>query len=386
VRLVVVLWLILCVRALAAVPLGSLSTVADLVPSGAPPGAVQVSGMAISGAALVAARPLAGVVDVFSSGVAGWSSATEVAQLVPSGLKPGDVFGGGVAVSGDTVVVGAGDSTGTRALYVFVKPAGGWSGVVHEKAELTLRAGFATEPPVFAISGSTVAAGAPDASNGHGAVYVFTRPAGGWSGSVHPSAELRTSRGTAEDALGGTVAISGADIFVGASPGGFVFHRPDRGWVGIVHQRARLVARAWGSLAIAGTSVIAAGGDLTSVRHSAPVFDRPARGWSGTILPTARLKLYLPPSEPPLRVNVAADGSQVMALVYTAPDPHCGGPCGGLADLYSFERPLGGWHGALSASTHTPVMSSEDGPLAIGGSAVATADATIAIYEAAAHA
>jgi hypothetical protein len=372
--------------AVAAVPVGSMTKTADLVSSDAPPGDLQVSGLAMSGGALIASSPARGAAYVFARPATGWSTGTESARLTPSDGKPGQVFGGRVAVSGDAVVVGSGDQAGINALYVFVKPAGGWSGVVHETAELTLRGRAVAGLAAFATSGAAVVAGAPDANHGQGAVYVFRRPTAGWSGTVHASATLTTSRGTADDALGRTVAISGADIIAGASQGGYVFHRPRQGWGGVVHQRARLVTRGWGSLAVTGTSVVAAGGNLTSVRHSAPVFNRPAHGWSGTLLPSTRLKLYLPPTDPAQNVNLAADGDHVVALVYTPPDPHCGGPCGGLADLYSFDRPPGGWHGATHAHTHTLVMSSEDGVLAIGGQAVATADSTIAIYEDPAHA
>ena len=56
----------------------------------------------------------------------------EQAQLTASGGAAGDVFGSSVAVSGDTVVVGApyadsGGNSNQGAAYVFVKPGGGWA-------------------------------------------------------------------------------------------------------------------------------------------------------------------------------------------------------------------------------------------------------------------
>ena len=52
----------------------------------------------------------------------------EQAKLTASGGAAGDVFGSSVAVSGDTVVVGAPyASSATGAAYVFTKPAAGWS-------------------------------------------------------------------------------------------------------------------------------------------------------------------------------------------------------------------------------------------------------------------
>jgi hypothetical protein len=376
--------LLVVAAAVAAVLVGPLTKSAELVPADVPPGQLDVAAVAMSNGVLVAGRPTGGTVYLFTRAASGWSAGSEAAKLTPSDGKPGDVFGGAVAISGDSVIAGSGGYAGSKAVYVFVKPVGGWSGAVHERAKLTVRGRAVGALVAFAISGDTIAVGATDArvgaNGGQRAVYVFMRPAGGWTGTVRPSAQLTASRGTGDDGLGQTVAISGADVFAGGSRGGYVFHRPRRGWRGIVHERARLVAPPWSSLAVSGTSVVAAGGALTSLRHSAPVFNRPARGWSGTVLPSARLKLYLPPSEPPLTVKVAADGDHIAALVYTPPDPHCGGPCGGLADLYSFDRPPSGWHGAIHAHTATSVMSSEEGLLATAGQAIATTDTTIAIY------
>ena len=57
----------------------------------------------------------------------------EDARLTASDGTANDAFGSNVAVSGDTVVVGAfgddvGSNSGQGSAYVFVRPAGGWSG------------------------------------------------------------------------------------------------------------------------------------------------------------------------------------------------------------------------------------------------------------------
>jgi FG-GAP repeat len=69
----------------------------------------------------------------------GWANATETAKLVASDGRPGDLFGGAVAISGDTIVVDAPfHKVGTHArqgkVYVFTKPAKGWSGTLRETA------------------------------------------------------------------------------------------------------------------------------------------------------------------------------------------------------------------------------------------------------------
>ena len=67
----------------------------------------------------------------------------------------------------------------------------------------------------MAVSGTTIAAGAPGATvneNGYqGAVYVFTKPAGGWADETQ-AAELTATDGAAGDELGSSVAVSGSTI------------------------------------------------------------------------------------------------------------------------------------------------------------------------------
>ncbi len=63
------------------------------------------------------------------------------AKLTASDGATNDFFGRSVAVSGDTIVVAAvGDDIGANinqgSTYVFVKPAGGWSGALTESAKL----------------------------------------------------------------------------------------------------------------------------------------------------------------------------------------------------------------------------------------------------------
>ncbi|MGH8521241.1 MAG: hypothetical protein ACREU9_07480 [Gammaproteobacteria bacterium] len=85
---------------------------------------------------------------------------------------------------GDTVVVGAvlddiGANSDQGSAYVFVKPAGGWSGLLTEAAHLTASDGAAFDEfgGSVAVSGDTVVVGAPfdgiDANASQGSAYVF---------------------------------------------------------------------------------------------------------------------------------------------------------------------------------------------------------------------
>jgi hypothetical protein len=105
----------------------------------------------------------------------------QAGKLTASDGVSGDVLGSSVAVSGDTIVVGAPiPSSRPGAAYVFVKPAGGW-GNATETAKLAASDGAAGDGfgSAVAISGDTIVVGAPDKNNNQGAAYVFVKPAGG---------------------------------------------------------------------------------------------------------------------------------------------------------------------------------------------------------------
>jgi len=122
----------------------------------------------------------------------GWNNRNEDARLVASDSAEHEYFGWSVGVDGDVIVVGAPgevsfDNTGEEAAYVFVRPAGDWIGELTEDALLTASDGaFEHEfGNRVAISGDTIVVGAPDADTPGGdvlgAVYAFTRPTGGWA-------------------------------------------------------------------------------------------------------------------------------------------------------------------------------------------------------------
>ncbi len=152
-----------------------------------------------------------------------------------------NLFGTSVAVSGNTVVVGAyteASSTrgvnsvpneaafGSGAAYVFVRSGGTWRQQAYLKASNT-----GTEDSFgfsVAVSGDTVVVGAYGESssttglNGNqannragdsGAAYVFTRSGGRWNQQAY----LKASNTGPSDRFGGFVAISGSTIISGAS-------------------------------------------------------------------------------------------------------------------------------------------------------------------------
>jgi hypothetical protein len=110
------------------------------------------------------------------------------------------------------------------ALYVFTQPTGGWSGLVHQRAEIDYYFQDGDLGPSLAFSGGTVAA-VKDLPSGHecpcgGVVYASREPSQGWSGAtaIGPSASnLLTVDGLGE------IATDGHSIAVGGYGGVYVF-------------------------------------------------------------------------------------------------------------------------------------------------------------------
>ncbi len=133
---------------------------------------------------------LALVVPLVLVGEAAAAPESEEAKLTASDAAADDVFGGSVAVSGDTVVVGAENAGSFGSAYVFVRSGGTWS----QQAILTAsdlvdkdHFGFSV-----AISGDTAVVGsvAETSVSRSGSAYVFVRSAGTWT----PQAKLTPPR------------------------------------------------------------------------------------------------------------------------------------------------------------------------------------------------
>jgi hypothetical protein len=163
----------------------------------------------------------AGYVFTRSGGV--WS---QQAYLKASNTGAGDFFGNALAVSGDTVVVGAereaSSSTGvdgnqadnsasqSGAGYVFTRSGGVWSQQAYLKASNT-GAGDSFGRAA-AISADTVVVGASGETGDSGAGYVFTRSGGVWSQQAY----LKASNAGAGDQFGWSVAVFGDTVVLGA--------------------------------------------------------------------------------------------------------------------------------------------------------------------------
>jgi hypothetical protein len=176
---------------------------------------VSISGdTALIGApdATVEGKMFQGAAYVFVNNGGVWS---QQQKLTASDGQAFDFFGTSVSISGDTALIGApeapaGMSDEEGAAYIFVKNGGGWS----QQQILTASDGlgeteFGTS---VSISGDSALVGAPTASVGLGAAYVFVSNGGAWS----QQQKLSASDGQLGDKFGSAVSISGDTALIGA--------------------------------------------------------------------------------------------------------------------------------------------------------------------------
>ncbi len=138
-------------------------------------------------------------------------------KLTASAATAGQQFGNPVAVSGDTMVIGApGDATGgdaSGAAYIFERVADGWTEQI--KLLKDTPAAFDVFGQTVATDGETVVVGASgdnEVGTSAGAVYVYRKVAGEWS----LQQQLLASDAETFDNFGRSLAISGSTLVVGA--------------------------------------------------------------------------------------------------------------------------------------------------------------------------
>jgi len=174
----------------------------------------------------------------------------EQAKLTASDSAPNDTLGGKVAISGNTVIVGAmRDDHETKGMnsgssYVFVRQGDHW----HQQAKLTADDGSQGDSFGWsiAVQGNTAIIGAPyDDDNGEnsGSVYIFKRSGNTWQ----QQGKITAQDATQGDLFGISVALSDNTLIVGAdlhaekglkAGAAYVFIRQDNKWV----QQTKLTA------------------------------------------------------------------------------------------------------------------------------------------------
>ena len=363
--------------------------------------------VAISGDTVVVGASYDGVGSTLDQGSAyvfvkpggGWANMTEIAKLTASDGAESDYFGRSVAIDGDTIVVGApfndiGSHFDRGAAYVFVKPGGGWTSMT-ETAKLTASDGASQDQlgHSVAISGDTIVVGARYARIGinfsQGSAYVFEKPSGGWANTTQ-TAKLTSSDGKMGDAFGWSVAISGDTIVAGAvtSENGnsylgtaYVFVKPGAGWVSAM-ETAKLTAsdRAnadhFGeSVAIDGDTIVvgARADDVGSNldQGSAYVFVKPGGGWI-TMTETAKLTASDGASFDEFGHSVTISGDTiVVGSVYDDIGDYFN-----QGSAYVFVKPGGDW---ANTNESSKLSASDGAPHDNFGSSIAISNDTVVV-------
>ncbi len=234
--------------------------------------------VATSGSTLVVGSPGGrrgltgqGVVTVFVRDGTNW---VQQAEIVASDPVAGAQFGQSVALSGDTLVVGAPLDRPTPAAfqggsaYVFTRSGTAWTQQAKlVSAQPSFQGNFAGS---VAVNGDTAVIGS---ARNERAAYVFTRTGSTWAQQarlVDPSPDPAVQFGTSVSVRGDTVAVGAVDLSPDVTPKGaaFVFQRTGITWA----QQARL-APAFQQLGDRFGLSVALEGDLVLV--GAPLADTP---------------------------------------------------------------------------------------------------------------
>jgi len=323
----------------------------------------------------------------------------QVAQLVATNTNEALQ---NVVVAGDTVFGAApgasvGSRPGTGAVFVFAKPAGGWSGRLHEVAVLTPSTGSIAAGARMVVSGTTLFVGARNGSAGQ--VDVFEMPAGGWSGQIHESASLTAPGESTAGDLGSAIAVSGSTVVASSRDAAalYVFQEPAGGWSGTVPDVAKLTITDpdtdtsgpvptgldfGASVAISGQTIV--GGEAPAGPSSPGtgyVYTEPAGGWHSE---TQSARLTDPNGHLFFGLPLYGGGATAIALsdqTIALPVQTGSGNSFGKGAVDVFSQPAGGWSGnvtpsaTLTASDGTsiagPVMAGQTVFAAGGGNAYA---------------
>lgn len=305
--------------------------------------------VAVSGNTMVVGAPLAssgcqscGVAYVFASADGSWNDVTLVATLTESNGEAGGGFGTFVSMSGSTIVVSGTDAgTNEGAAYVFVEPSGGWQDMT-QTAELTV-SGLQPFDNLFsvAISGDTVAVGVPEAASNK--AYVYVEPAGGWTNMTQTAQLVSTETLSNRDSFGLSIAVSGNNVVVGA-PGASV--------------------------------------SGTSREGLAFLFVRPTGGWGGSVKQKTELMASDGATGLSFGSSVSASGETIAV---GAPGALVGSNFNQGA-AYVFTKPSGGWPVTMTETTKLTAKNGKAGselgdPVVLSGNILVAGTPDVRTFE-----
>lgn len=178
------------------------------------------------------ANNASGMAYVYSRNQNGADAWGLVSSLADPAATANDVFGGAVAVRGNTLTVGANGTAGLGRAYVFNRDQ---IGTQTWRLTATLADSGATNGEEFgarvAMTSDTIVVGAPHANSDRGKAFIFSRNQNGNDGWGQIAA-LKDPRNISGDSFGSSVAIDGDTAAIGTWGGGdgtqdkaYVFNR-----------------------------------------------------------------------------------------------------------------------------------------------------------------
>jgi hypothetical protein len=291
--------------------------------------------IAISGTTVVVGAPefggavTDGRVYVFAQTKSGWKQTSALAESDPS-ADGGDEFGSSVAISGDTIIAGAPDhdygtgaSTQFGGAYIFARHGAGWKQVAE----------FTGTGNSVAISGARAVAGSIGAAVGAGRAYVYDRTAAGaWKRAATLKGSDTTNNGSAAagDHFGASVAISGTTIAVGAPQHAdlrgrvYVFAQTKSGWKQTAELKGGGGFYLGSQVAISGSTLLA---NDTLVDSPVFVYAASRAGWR-------RIAGLDPPGGPPAEPGDPGAPVAISGALALVGSPPAGGNYSGRAYVY----------------------------------------------------
>jgi hypothetical protein len=174
----------------------------------------------------------AGAAYLYVHGPSGWPTTPTVALGDPG---PGDHFGVSVAISATTAIVGADETaSGAGAAYIYANGASGWSSTSTELIDPPETASDHFGGAV-AASNTTVLVGAYGANSSAGAAYLYHKNASGWTTTValaDPGGPFASFGGAVAITVSKTAstAVVGAENAAGLAGAAYIYAKGVSGW------------------------------------------------------------------------------------------------------------------------------------------------------------
>jgi len=230
--------------------------------------------LAISGdtAAVTGSVDGEAVVFIFVRAAGAWCEQASIYD--PAVPDPASVFGSVLALSGDTLAVGAGaENAMVSSVYIFVRTAGAWGLEAHLQPPRAAALGFGTS---LALSGDTLVIGVPGPAAGAaaGAAYVYLRTGATWSRQAILTAEAPAPA----DRFGRAVGVAHQHVVVGGSGFAEIFDFARAAWrrAAVLHGSGGGSGDGFGSATAASLETVAVG-DPASQQVS--LFIHTSAGW-----------------------------------------------------------------------------------------------------------